>query len=51
MKSKDECALLTHTGMKLDEIASDTGFEYDTYFIKQFQADKRAGYIPISNSS
>lgn len=50
MKSKDECALLTHTSMKLDEIARDTGFEYDTYFIKQFQADKRAGYISISNS-
>ncbi|GIP03378.1 MULTISPECIES: AraC family transcriptional regulator [Paenibacillus] len=34
------CDLLTHTGMKLDEIARDTGFEYDTYFIKQFQAKK-----------
>lgn len=42
MKSKDECALLTHTGMKLDEIARDTGFEYDTCSIKQFQADKLA---------
>lgn len=51
MKPTDDCALLTHTGMKLDEIARDTGFEYDTYFIKQFQADKRVGYIPISNSS
>ncbi len=32
--------LLTHTGMKLDEIARDTGFGYDTYFIKRFTAKK-----------
>ncbi|MGG3280974.1 helix-turn-helix domain-containing protein [Paenibacillus solani] len=32
--------LLTHTGMKLNEIARATGFEYDTYFIKQFTAKK-----------
>ncbi|OME90787.1 MULTISPECIES: helix-turn-helix domain-containing protein [Paenibacillus] len=37
---KVACELLTHTGMKLDEIARDTGFEYDTYFIKQFTAKK-----------
>ncbi|MFC3843189.1 AraC family transcriptional regulator [Paenibacillus sp. PFR10] len=34
------CELLTHTGMKLDEIARATGFEYDTYLIKQFTAKK-----------
>ncbi|WP_336772096.1 helix-turn-helix domain-containing protein [Paenibacillus sp. MMO-58] len=32
--------LLTHTGMSLNEIARATGFEYDTYFIKQFTAKK-----------
>lgn len=32
--------LLTHTGMSLNEIAHATGFEYDTYFIKQFTAKK-----------
>ncbi|MFD0679513.1 MULTISPECIES: AraC family transcriptional regulator [unclassified Paenibacillus] len=32
--------LLTHTGMNLNEIARATGFEYDTYFIKQFTAKK-----------
>lgn len=37
---KVACDLLTHTGMKLDEIARATGFEYDTYFIKQFKAKK-----------
>lgn len=37
---KVACELLTHTGMKLDEIARATGFEYDTYFIKQFTAKK-----------
>jgi len=37
---KVACELLTHTGMKLDEIARATGFEYDTYFIKQFKAKK-----------
>ncbi|CAH1192125.1 AraC family transcriptional regulator [Paenibacillus sp. JJ-223] len=30
--------LLTHTDMSLIEIARATGFEYDTYFIKQFTA-------------
>ncbi|WP_179032733.1 helix-turn-helix domain-containing protein [Paenibacillus kribbensis] len=37
---KVACDLLTHTGMKLNEIARATGFEYDTYFIKQFKAKK-----------
>ncbi|NUU59968.1 helix-turn-helix domain-containing protein [Paenibacillus agri] len=32
--------LLTHTDMSLNEIARATGFEYDTYFIKQFTARK-----------
>ncbi len=32
--------LLTHTDMRLNEIARSTGFEYDTYFIKQFTAKK-----------
>ncbi|ANS73234.1 AraC family transcriptional regulator [Paenibacillus yonginensis] len=30
--------LLTHTDMSLNDIARSTGFEYDTYFIKQFTA-------------
>lgn len=29
-------SFLTHTDMSLNEIARATGFEYDTYFIKQF---------------
>ncbi|RCX23692.1 helix-turn-helix protein [Fontibacillus phaseoli] len=32
--------LLTHTDMNLNDIARATGFEYDTYFIKQFKAKK-----------
>ncbi|WP_341418719.1 AraC family transcriptional regulator [Paenibacillus filicis] len=32
--------LLTHTDMSLNDIASATGFEYDTYLIKQFTAKK-----------
>ncbi|TVY04230.1 AraC family transcriptional regulator [Cohnella terricola] len=32
--------LLTHTDMNLNEIARVAGFEYDTYFIKQFTARK-----------
>jgi AraC-like DNA-binding protein len=31
-------SLLTHTDMSLNEIARATGFEYDTYLIKQFTA-------------
>lgn len=29
--------MLTHTGMSLNDIAIATGFEYDTYFMKQFK--------------
>lgn len=29
--------MLTHTGMTLNDIALATGFEYDTYFMKQFK--------------
>jgi len=32
--------LLTHTNMCLNDIANSTGFQYDTYFIKQFIAKK-----------
>ena len=32
--------LLIHTDMSLEEIARSTGFEYDTYFIKQFTAKR-----------
>ncbi|WMJ90338.1 helix-turn-helix domain-containing protein [Anaerocolumna sp. MB42-C2] len=32
--------LLTHTDMSLNEIARSTGFEYDTYFIKQFKSKR-----------
>lgn len=38
--------LLTHTGMSLNEIARSTGFEYDTYFIKQFTT--KVGISPTS---
>ncbi|MDF2800849.1 MAG: AraC family transcriptional regulator [Anaerocolumna sp.] len=37
---KVACDLLTHTAMTLSEIARATGFEYDTYFIKQFTSKK-----------
>lgn len=37
---KVACELLTHTAMNLNEIARATGFEYDTYFIKQFTSKK-----------
>lgn len=37
---KVACDLLTHTAMNLNEIARATGFEYDTYFIKQFTSKK-----------
>ncbi|WP_238881763.1 AraC family transcriptional regulator [Clostridium sp. YIM B02551] len=33
-------SLLTHTDMSLNEIARATGFEYDTYFIKQFTSKR-----------
>lgn len=32
--------MLTHTGMTLNDIALATGFEYDTYFMKQFRQHK-----------
>ncbi|GIO83234.1 hypothetical protein J25TS5_01660 [Paenibacillus faecis] len=32
--------LLTHTDMNLNDIARATGFEYDTYFIKQFTSKR-----------
>lgn len=32
--------LLTHTDMTINDIARATGFEYDTYFIKQFTAKR-----------
>lgn len=38
--------LLIHTDMSLNEIARSTGFEYDTYFIKQFTAKR--GISPTS---
>ncbi|BBI33348.1 helix-turn-helix domain-containing protein [Cohnella abietis] len=43
---KIACELLTHTGMSLNDIAGATGFEYDTYFIKQFTVKK--GMSPTS---
>jgi len=36
--------MLTHTGMTLNDIALATGFEYDTYFMKQFK--QRIGMSP-----
>lgn len=38
--------LLTHTDMNLNDIARATGFEYDTYFIKQFTSKR--GLSPTS---
>ncbi|CQR55860.1 helix-turn-helix domain-containing protein [Paenibacillus riograndensis] len=38
--------LLVHTDMSLNEVARATGFEYDTYFIKQFTA--RRGMSPTT---
>ncbi len=35
---KVSCEALTHTNLKLSEIAEACGFMYDTYFIKQFKA-------------
>ncbi|GIP23131.1 hypothetical protein J22TS3_34060 [Paenibacillus sp. J22TS3] len=48
---KVACELLTHTGMKLDEIACATGFEYDTYLIKQFTAKKGISPTTFRNIS
>lgn len=36
--------MLTHTGMSLNDIAFATGFEYDTYFMKQFK--QKTGMSP-----
>ncbi|SMC27864.1 Helix-turn-helix domain-containing protein [Clostridium acidisoli DSM 12555] len=44
-------SLLTHTGMNLNEIARATGFEYDTYFIKQFTAKRGMTPTEFRNSS
>ena len=43
--------LLTHTNMSLDEIARSTGFEYDTYFIKQFTAKRGISPTTYRNST
>lgn len=43
--------LLTHTGMSLNEIANSTGFEYDTYFIKQFMAKRGMTPTEFRNTS
>ncbi|MBY9082223.1 helix-turn-helix transcriptional regulator [Paenibacillus sp. HN-1] len=43
--------LLTHTGMSLNEIAVSTGFDYDTYFIKQFSAKKGMSPTVYRNTS
>lgn len=43
--------LLTHTGMSLNEIARSTGFEYDTYFIKQFTAKRGMSPTAFRNTS
>ncbi|MFF2888521.1 helix-turn-helix domain-containing protein [Paenibacillus sp. NPDC057967] len=43
---KMACDLLTHTDMSLHDIAGAIGFQYDTYFIKQFTAKK--GMSPTS---
>lgn len=43
--------LLTHTGMSLNEIARSTGFEYDTYFIKQFTAKRGISPTAYRNAS
>jgi len=46
---KMACDLLTHTDMSLNDIAGAIGFQYDTYFIKQFTAKK--GMSPTSYRS
>ncbi|WP_286907099.1 helix-turn-helix domain-containing protein [Clostridium sp. UBA1652] len=43
--------LLTHTDMSLNEIARATGFEYDTYFIKQFISKKSMTPTKYRNAS
>ncbi|GFZ30151.1 hypothetical protein CSC2_06770 [Clostridium zeae] len=44
-------SLLTHTDMSLNEIARATGFEYDTYFIKQFTSKEGMTPTEFRNSS
>ncbi|MBV7271413.1 helix-turn-helix transcriptional regulator [Clostridium sp. PL3] len=43
--------LLTHTGMSLNEIARAAGFEYDTYFIKQFTVKRGMTPTEFRNTS
>lgn len=43
--------LLTHTDMSLSEIARATGFEYDTYFMKQFTTKRGMTPTKFRNSS
>lgn len=43
--------LLTHTGMSLNEIARATGFEYDTYFMKQFTTKRGMTPTEFRNTS
>jgi AraC-like DNA-binding protein len=42
---KIACDALSHTNLKLGEIAEAIGFKYDTYFIRQFSA--RMGVTPM----
>lgn len=37
---KMACEILAHTNLSLSEIAEETGFKYDTYFIKRFTKTK-----------
>lgn len=41
--------LLVHTDMTLDEIARSIGFQYDTYFIKQFTAKREMSPTAFRN--
>ncbi len=43
--------LLIHTDMSLNEIARSTGFEYDTYFIKQFTSKRGISPTVYRNTS
>ncbi|MGL5513167.1 MAG: helix-turn-helix domain-containing protein, partial [Sporomusa sp.] len=42
--------LLIHTDMTLDEIARSIGFQYDTYFIKQFTAKREMSPTAFRNT-
>lgn len=48
---KVACELLTHTDMNLNDIARATGFEYDTYFIRQFTSKKGISPTTYRNTS